>query len=442
MARGFCESSTSLHLPVLTNCANADKFAIAYQQLVETIKVGDTEIGIRKGVNLPGLIVELPALSEKAKRDLEWGVELDIDFIAASFICKASGVHEIRAFNFEEILEASGGIMCVEVTTQHVLAYQKMVASRCNAVGKPINVATQMLEYTQNNLRPTRTKVSEVGSAVLDGADCVMPSGELVATMSMAVKETNELLLQPTYRAKFRFDLRTSTVKTANEMHVQLIFCANLHGLHGAQGDQVQARLNTVVSYVILAGEVYFEEPTAASRKHEFGIHRDHVVFDQIVELSRGADEQASERGRAEPDSSFYCGHRVFTQVDKLGEDRRSERSDVESEHSLDIADPSSIFNSTNAPRANMEPRIGQDKDISGPQADLKRALLRPLRGASYPRPHGVLDVAKLPKNFDWRNVDNTNNITISRNLLIPHYYSSFWSLQATEWVSAMVVAI
>ncbi|EGZ28896.1 hypothetical protein PHYSODRAFT_251518, partial [Phytophthora sojae] len=239
------------------------------------------EIGIRKGVNLPGLIVELPALSEKAKRDLEWGVELDIDFIAASFICKASGVHEIRAFVNECIKKtkciapniiskaesfegASGGIMCVEVTTQHVLAYQKMVASRCNAVGKPINVATQMLEYTQNNLRPTRTKVSEVGSAVLDGADCVMPSGELVATMSMAVKETNELLLQPTYRAKFRFDLRTSTVKTANEMHVQLIFCANLHGLHGAQGDQVQARLNTVVSYVILAGEVYFEEPTAA----------------------------------------------------------------------------------------------------------------------------------------------------------------------------------
>ncbi|EGZ25642.1 hypothetical protein PHYSODRAFT_326633 [Phytophthora sojae] len=179
-----------------------DKFAVAYQQLAETIKVGDTEIGIRKGVNLPDLIVELPALSEKDKRDLEWDVELDIDFIAASFICKASDVHEIRAFNFEEILEASGGIRCVEVTAQHVLAYQKMVVSRCNAVGKPANVATQMLEYTQNNLRLTRAK--------------------LVATMNMAVKEANDLLLQPTYRTKSQFDLRTSAVKTANEMHVQL----------------------------------------------------------------------------------------------------------------------------------------------------------------------------------------------------------------------------
>ncbi|EGZ30357.1 hypothetical protein PHYSODRAFT_323754 [Phytophthora sojae] len=115
-----------------------------------------------------------------------------------------------------------------------------MVVSRCNAVVKPANVATQMLEYTQNNLLPTRTMVS---------------SGELVTTINMAVKEANELLLQPTYRAKFQSDLLTSAACASHG-------CANLHGLHGAQGDQVQARLNTAVSYVIL--EVYFEKPTAA----------------------------------------------------------------------------------------------------------------------------------------------------------------------------------
>ncbi|KAE9040313.1 Pyruvate kinase [Phytophthora rubi] len=290
----------------------ADKFYVTYQQLAETVKVGDTvllsdglirltctavgkgeitceventeEIGNRKGVNLPGLIVELPALSEKDKRDLDWGVEHDIDFIAASFIRKASDVHEIRAFvaecikkhwahepkyiapkiiskvenlegvqNFEEILEASDGIMCargdlgVEVPAQKVLTYQKMMVDRCNAVGKPVIVATQMLESMQNNPRPTRAEVSDVGNAVLDGADCVMLSGESaqgkypiesVATMNTVIKEADELLLHPTYRAKFQFDPPTSdvesavssAVKTANEMNAQLMIVLTATG--------------------------------------------------------------------------------------------------------------------------------------------------------------------------------------------------------------------
>ncbi|KAG2786158.1 Pyruvate kinase [Phytophthora cactorum] len=283
----------------------ADKFYVTYQQLAETVKVGDTvllsdglirltctsvgkgeitchihnteEIGNRKGVNLPGLIVELPALSDKDKRDLDWGVQHDIDFIAASFIRKASDVNEIRSFvdecvkkhwsnqpgyiapkiiskvenlegvqNFEEILEASDGVMCargdlgVEVPAQKVLTYQKMMVDRCNAVGKPVIVATQMLESMQNNPRPTRAEVSDVGNAVLDGADCVMLSGESaqgkypiesVATMNTVIKEADQLLLKPNYQAKFQFDPPTSdvesavssAVKTANEMHAQLL---------------------------------------------------------------------------------------------------------------------------------------------------------------------------------------------------------------------------
>ncbi|CAI5737407.1 unnamed protein product [Peronospora destructor] len=283
----------------------ADKFYVTYMQLAETVKVGDTvllsdglirltctavgkgevtceienteEIGNCKGVNLPGLIVDLPALSEKDKCDLDWGVKQDIDFIAASFIRKASDVNEIRSYvdecvrkhwahepnyiapkiiskvenlegvqNFEEILDASDGIMCargdlgVEVPAQKVLTYQKMMVDRCNAVGKPVIVATQMLESMQTNPRPTRAEVSDVGNAVLDGADCVMLSGETaqgkypiesVSTMNTVIKEADELLLQPTYRAKFQFDPPTSdvesavssAVKTANEMDAQLM---------------------------------------------------------------------------------------------------------------------------------------------------------------------------------------------------------------------------
>ncbi|KUF94262.1 hypothetical protein AM588_10009832 [Phytophthora nicotianae] len=278
----------------------ADKFYVTYQQLAETVKVGDTvlladglirltctsvgkgeitchihnteEIGNRKGVNLPGLIVDLPALSEKDKRDLDWGVQHDIDFIAASFIRKASDVNEIRSFvdecvkkhwgnqpsyiapkiiskvenlegiqNFEEILEASDGVMCargdlgVEVPAQKVLTYQKMMVDRCNAVGKPVIVATQMLESMQNNPRPTRAEVSDVGNAVLDGADCVMLSGQVPDRVCGHYEHGDQggdqLLLKPNYQAKFQFDPPTSdvesavssAVKTANEMHAQLM---------------------------------------------------------------------------------------------------------------------------------------------------------------------------------------------------------------------------
>ncbi|TDH74279.1 hypothetical protein CCR75_005070 [Bremia lactucae] len=291
--------------PAFERDGTAEKFYVTYQQLSNTVKVGDTvllsdglirltctgvgkgeitcdihnteEIGNRKGVNLPGLIVELPALSEKDKCDLDWGVQQDIDFIAASFIRKASDVDEIRAFvdkciqkhwasqpeyiapkiiskienlegvqNFDAILDASDGIMCargdlgVEVPAQKVLTYQKMMVDRCNAVGKPIIVATQMLESMQYNPRPTRAEVSDVGNAVLDGADCVMLSGESaqgkypiesVATMNTVIKEADQLLLLPNYQAKFQFEPPTSdvesavssAVKIANEMRAQLL---------------------------------------------------------------------------------------------------------------------------------------------------------------------------------------------------------------------------
>lgn len=162
----------------------------------------------RKGVNVPGVAVQLPALTTKDVEDIRFGINNDIDFIAASFTRKAADIIEVRKLieeagsdvkiiakiesregieNIDGILSVADGVMVargdlgVEIPVEDVPVCQKEIIAKCNELGKIVIVATQMLDSMIRQPRPTRAEASDVANAILDGADAIMLSGETAA---------------------------------------------------------------------------------------------------------------------------------------------------------------------------------------------------------------------------------------------------------------------
>lgn len=162
-----------------------------------------------KGVNVPGVKINLPAITDKDREDILFAIENDLDFIAASFVRTVSDVLEIRRIleenkgndiriiskieneegveNLSDIIDVSDGIMVargdlgVEIPPERVPLIQKKIIKECNCVGKPVIIATQMLDSMIRNPRPTRAEVTDVATAIFDGTDAIMLSGETAA---------------------------------------------------------------------------------------------------------------------------------------------------------------------------------------------------------------------------------------------------------------------
>ncbi|MGV8086065.1 MAG: pyruvate kinase [Candidatus Woesearchaeota archaeon] len=179
-------------------------------------KIGDTtvecivsiggEIGTRKNVNIPGSIVDLPAISEQDIKDIIFGIKNKIDFIAQSFVKTPQDVLEVKKLLKEndaenihviskiesfqavelldEIIDVSDGVMIargdlgVQIPIENIPSLQKKIIHKCNLKGKPVITATQMLESMTKNPRPTRAEATDVANAIIDGSDAVMLSGE------------------------------------------------------------------------------------------------------------------------------------------------------------------------------------------------------------------------------------------------------------------------
>ena len=212
------ESKVSITYEGLVQDVDAGRVILIDDGLIELKVVGKSEkeifcevinggeLGERKGVNVPNVAVRLPAITEKDKDDIRFGVEQGIDFIAASFVRNAECVLEIKAYlkelgapyvpiiakvenaegikNIDEIIRAADGVMVargdlgVEIPAEEVPYLQKMIIQKCNMNFKTVIKATQMLDSMMRNPRPTRAEVTDVANAVYDGTDAVMLSGE------------------------------------------------------------------------------------------------------------------------------------------------------------------------------------------------------------------------------------------------------------------------
>lgn len=242
---------------------------------IYTVVENGGEISSHKGVNVPDTNLSLEALTESDIEDLKFGVEMGVDFIAASFVRTKEDIYNIRKVleeagdfstliiskiesksamdNIDEIIDASDGIMVargdlgVEIETEEVPIAQKQIIKKCNLKGKAVITATQMLDSMMRNPRPTRAEANDVSNAVLDGTSAVMLSGETaggsfpvqaVETMRKIVEVTEKSMdFSQILQRKIKEISNTttnaigkSTCQMARDLGVKLILTATTSG--------------------------------------------------------------------------------------------------------------------------------------------------------------------------------------------------------------------
>ena len=280
-------SGVSITYPGLVDDVHVGKKILIDDGLIELSVIGKTEteihcvvanggeLGERKGVNVPGVPVRLPAITEKDKEDIRFGIREGFDFIAASFVRSADAILEIRQIleeeganlqiiakienaegieNLDAIIEAADGIMVargdmgVEIPAEKVPYLQKTIIAKCNEACKVVITATQMLDSMIRNPRPTRAEVTDVANAVYDGTDAVMLSGETamgkypieaLKMMATIVEDTESHLDYTFYRSRHVTGANGhsisnavcySSVATAHDLGAKVIVAPSISG--------------------------------------------------------------------------------------------------------------------------------------------------------------------------------------------------------------------
>lgn len=268
-------------------------------------------LGERKGINLPGVPLSIPSITEKDQKDLEFGIQQRVDYVALSFVRRAADCVHAKALieeiakatnghtppliakiekrealkELDEILAAADGIMVargdlgVETATESVPVYQKEMIRKANRVGKLVITATQMLQSMVENPRPTRAEASDVANAVLDGTDAVMLSGETAAgafpveairTMDRIVRYTEEAFYKDVLLDRDRRTrdlLRMTTGSYGRALAEALVFAAN----------EVEAPL-----IVVFTESGFMAQHVAALRPRQ-----DIIAFTHVLETHR-----------------------------------------------------------------------------------------------------------------------------------------------------------
>jgi pyruvate kinase len=274
----------------------------------------------RKGVNVPGISVQLPALTQKDIDDINFGIRNKVDFIAASFARKASDILEVRKLvedagsdvkiiakieneeglaNIDSILEVADGVMVargdlgVEIPVEDVPIYQKELITKCNTLGKIVIVATQMLDSMIRQPRPTRAEASDVANAILDGTDAIMLSGETAAgsfpveavqTMDKIARKTESIFFKSNVPPKKGQNIAEAighaSNTIANDLNAAAIITPTQSGVTARMISRYRPRS------LIVAATPYPE--TARSLSLNWGVHS------ILVSESTGTDELLS----------------------------------------------------------------------------------------------------------------------------------------------------